>query len=242
MQHDLAREHARVHSHVMVCAEADALPLAARQARAMPTLRRIVALSSASAVFKRRSSDAGERAGAESLVESEQALAAMAEKRGIELTVLRPTLIYGGRGPSALDSIRGWLEQRSWVPVAGDGLRQPVHADDLAEQVRKLLAQTPSTASDDEIAGTTIETFALGGCETLRYPDFVRRIASSAGVDANLVRLPGWLIAPVLRIAHRLGHFRSITPAMVARQRMDLVVDDTAARKRMGWNPRPFRP
>src|SRR6056297_4226047 len=114
MQHDLAREHARVQAHVMICADAEALPLAARQARAMPTLRRIVALSSASAVFKQRSADPDERAGAARLVESEQSLAAIAEKRGIALTVLRPTLIYGGRGPSALDGIRAWLARRSW--------------------------------------------------------------------------------------------------------------------------------
>src|SRR6056297_2445155 len=91
-------------------------------------------------------------------------------------------------------------------------------------------------------AGSTVETFALGGGETLRSPDFMRRIASGAGVDARLLRLPAWLIVPVLRVAHRLGRFRSVTPAMVARQRMDLVVDDTAARQRLGWNPRPFRP
>jgi len=236
MQHDLAHEHARVQAHVMICADPEALPLAARQARAMPTLRRIVALSSASAVFKQRSADLDERAGAARLVESEQALAAMAEKRGIALTVLRPTLIYGGQGPSALDGVRNWLAQRSWVPVAGNGLRQPVHAGDLAALVTQLVARS---RPDDE---SSVETLALGGGETLRYPEFVRRIASAAGVDAKLVRTPAWLIAPVLGLAHRLGRFRGVTPAMVARQRMDLVVDDTAARDQLGWNPRPFRP
>ena len=234
MQHDLAREHARVQAHVMVCADAGALPLAARQARAMPTLRRIVALSSASVVLKRRAADPEMRETVERLLEAEQSLGAVARKRGIELTLLQPTLLYGGRGPSALDGIRSWLARRSWVPVAGTGLRQPVHAVDLAVLVRQLVAGAE--------AGSTVETFALGGGETLRYPDFMRRIASGAGVDARLLRLPAWLIVPVLRVAHRLGRFRSVTPAMVARQRMDLVVDDTAARQRLGWNPRPFRP
>lgn len=236
MQHDLTREHARVQGHVMVCADAQALPLAARQARAMPTLRRIVALSSASVVFKQRSSDKGEREDVERLLESERSLAEMAEKRGIELTLLRPTLIYGGLGPSAIDGIRTWLTHRSWIPVAGQGLRQPVHADDLAALIRRLVA---GAGSED---GPSTETIALGGGETLRYPEFVRRIASGIGRDLKLIRLPAWLIAPVLRIAHRLGRFEAVTPTMVARQRMDLVVDDTAAREQLGWNPRPFRP
>lgn len=236
MQHDLAREHARVQSQVMVCADPGGLPLAARQARAMPTLRRIVALSSAGVVFKRRAADPETQETVERLLEAERALAAMAEKRGIELTLLRPALVYGGSGPSALDGIRSWLERRSWVPVAGNGLRQPVHSADLAVLVRRLVAGGRADT------GSAVETFALGGGETLRYPDFVRRIASSVGVDARLVRLPAWLIAPVLRVAHRLGRSRSVTPAMVARQRMDMVVDDTAARASLDWKPRPFRP
>jgi len=236
MQHDLAREHARVQAHVMVCAGAEALPLAARQARAMPTLRRIVALSSASVVFKRGSRDRSERAAAARLVEAEQALINMADKRGMTLTLLRPTLIYGGRAPSALDAIRSWLQRRSWAPVAGNGLRQPVHAGDIAALVRRLIAD--NFAEDDP----AVRTLALGGGETLGYPEFVRRIASGVGIDARLVRIPARLIAPVLRIAHRLGRFRSVTPAMVARQRMDLVVDDSDAREQLGWNPRPFRP
>jgi len=235
MQHDLVG-HARIQSHVMICADAEALPLAARQVRAMPMLRRIIALSSASVVFKQRSADPGERETVERLVESEQSLAETAGKRGIELTLLRPTLIYGGRAPSALHGIRSWLEQRSWAPIAGNGLRQPVHADDLAALVRQLAAGSGSER------GSPVETLSLGGGETLQYPEFVRRIASGAGIDATLVRMPAWLIASALRIAHRLGRFRSVTPVMIARQRMDLVVDDTRAREQLGWNPRPFRP
>lgn len=246
MQHDLAREHARVQAHVMVCADAGALPLAARQARAMPPLRRIVALSSSSVGFKQRSRDPEERAAAARLVESEEALVGMAKKRGMTLTLFRPTLIYGGRCPSALDGIRTWLECRSWAPVAGNGLRQPVHAEDLAAMVRSMAvgpdSGLPADGGTEAVDGTCVRTVALGGGETLRYPEFVRRIASAAGADPTLVPIPAGLITPVLRLAHGLGRFRSITPAMVARQRMDLVVDDTFAREHLGWNPRPFRP
>ena len=244
MQHDLAREHARIQAHVMVCADAEALPLAARQARAMPTLRRIVALSSASVVFKQHSRDPDEQAAAARLVEAEQALVSMANKRGMALTLVRPALIYGGQGPSALDGIRRWLERRSWAPVAGKGLRQPVHAHDLAAMFRSMAAGPGLTADGgtEAASATRVRTVALGGGETLRYPEFVRRIASAAGADPTLVPIPAWLIAAVLRLTHRLGRFRSITPAMVYRQRMDLVVDDTVAREQLGWNPRPFRP
>lgn len=116
--------------------------------------------------------------------------------------------------------------------MAGNGLRQPVHADDLATLVGLLVS----------LHEPGIEVFDLGGGETLPYPVFVRRIGASIGVNPTLLRIPAWVIAPILRLAHGLGRFRAITPEMVARQRMDLVVDDTQAREQLGWNPRLFRP
>lgn len=232
LQQDLEHEYVRVQSQVVISADPDALAAVARQARAMPSLRRMIALSSASVIFKRRSPDPVERRAVETLAGAEEQLRTLAEKRGFDLKLLRPTLVYGGDGPSALDGIRDWLQHRSWAPVAGKGLRQPVHVDDLAALVRQLATRNEPGC----------ETFELGGGETLAYPEFVRRIGASAGVNPTLVRIPAWAIAPVLRAANRLGKFRSVTPEMVARQRMDLVVDDTRAREQLGWNPRPFRP
>lgn len=230
LQHDLAHERARVQAHVL--ASCGPLHLALRQAEFMPRLERVVALSSASVLFKHESGDAAERAQIGALIDTERQFRALAEKRGFGLVLLRPTLIYGGPGTSALDPVRGWLTRHRWAPVAGRGQRQPVHADDLAELISRLLA--------GPVEGT--EIYAVGGGETLPYPEFVRRIASSAGRNPRLVPLPAALLGAGLRIAHALGIARAIRPAMVRRQRMDLVVDDAPARRQLGWNPRPFRP
>lgn len=111
-----------------------------------------------------------------------------------------------------------------------------MHSDDIEALVRPLVTGN----IDNDNPGVRI--LALGGYETLSYPEFVRRIASGIGVDAKLVRIPSWLIETGIWITHRLDRLRPVTPAMVARQRMDLVVDDTGARGRLDWNPRPFRP
>lgn len=230
LQQDLMREAAHVQAQVML--SAGPLKLALRQAERMPGLRRLVALSSASVMFKRRSPDLDERRVIESLIDAERQLDALAEKRGIDLTILRPTLIYGVPALSALRTISGWLEHRRWVPVAGDGLRQPVHADDLAGLMKSL-------AATDQ-PGRRI--LALGGGETLPYSTLVRRIGASMGIDVRVYRIPSWVIKPALRMAHGVGRFTTVGPAMISRQRMDLVVDDTEAREQLGWNPRPFRP
>jgi len=230
LQHDLRRERARVQAHVL--ASCGPLKLALRQAEFMPRLERVVALSSASVLFKHDSDDPDERALINELIDTERRFEALAEKRGFGLVLLRPTLIYGGPGPSALDPVRAWLARHRWAPIAGHGLRQPVHAEDLAELIVGLLARPPEG----------IMTVALGGGESLPYPEFVRRIASGAGRNPRLVRLPTALLGAGLRIAHRFGIARAIGPAMVRRQRMDLVVDDQPARRQLGWNPRAFRP
>ncbi|MDT8410717.1 MAG: NAD-dependent dehydratase, partial [Wenzhouxiangellaceae bacterium] len=166
------------------------------------------------------------------LIETEQRLLQMAEKRAIAVTLLRPTLIYGGPVDGNISQVRNWLGSRRWAPVAGKGLRQPVHAEDLAGLIVGLLARDHSGA----------EVFDLGGGETLPYPDFIRRIASSAGVNPVLVPAPAMLANCALRLAHGLGRMHGISPAMVTRQRMDLIVDDSDARRKLGWHPRPFRP
>jgi len=230
LQQDLQREPARVQAQVML--SAGPLSLALKQAERIGGLRRVVALSSASVLFKSRSPDPAERRIVESLAGTEKALENLCARRDIALTLLRPTLIYGDTQQSGLASIARWVARHRWVPVAGRGQRQPVHAGDLAALMTRL------AGAGDESAGI----YELGGGETLSYPNFVRRIASAHGRDARIVRVPAPLLISLVRAARALGRLESVTPAMVGRQRMDLVVDDTPARERLGWDPRPFRP
>lgn len=229
LQHDLSTCPVDVEARLML--SAGPLRHALAQAEAMPGLQRLVALSSASLRFKTNSADKIERATIERLHADERALTALARERGFQLVVLRPTLIYGGPGSDALDTIRNWLNNRNWLPVAGNGLRQPVHADDLAEFMLAQLAQPPTEA----------KTLELAGGETLGYQDFLRRIAASEGRQPRVIPLPAGVASLGLKAAHVLGRLRSVQPVMVSRQRMDLVVDDTEARK-LGWQPRAFRP
>lgn len=229
LQHDL--EDQPIKADVRWLLGAGPLRLTRQQASALPRLQRVIALSSASVKFKHQSPDAHERRLIEQVRQEEEALCSMAARCGFELTLLRPTLIYGGPGPSALDPIRNWLERHRWVPVSGNGLRQPVHSDDLAGFMLHLLVQPRLTASILEV----------GGGETLSYRDFLRRIGSSTGRHIRWIPLPAALVGIGLRLAHACGRLRSVEPMMVARQRMDLVVDDVDARA-LGWTPRPFRP
>ena len=94
-----------------------------------------------SAETKSASPDLAERALAETLRKAEQRLLRSAAARGIACTLLRPTLIYGG-GPdrSLVPIARLALRWRVLpIPLGASGLRQPVHAADLAGAVDAVI-------------------------------------------------------------------------------------------------------
>ncbi len=229
IQQDLSSEPIRSQTQTLL--SVGPLSLALRQVRATPAVRRVIALSSASVLFKHNSKDRNERAMIQTLLDSEQQLERLAEQRGIDLTLLRPTLIYGGDDAN-ISVIRKLVKTRRWLPCAGNGLRQPAHVEDLADLIVCLIPRT----------GFGQECFELGGGEALGYRDMIQRIAQSEQQSVRLLRLPPWLITPGLRLAHMSGRFQSIRPAMIARQREDLDVDDTLARQQLNWQPRPFEP
>src|SRR5690606_9632593 len=76
---------------------------AAWYAAAGPRARRGVAFGSTSATTKRTSADAGERDLAARLAGAESTLLDAAPRRGAGAVVLRPTLVYGGQAPLALE-------------------------------------------------------------------------------------------------------------------------------------------
>ena len=228
LQQDL--DEGPVRSETSVILGAGPLRHVRRQLEINPRAGRVVALSTAAVLYKRRSPDRIERARVRAVAGEEEALEALCRERHVRLTLLRPTMVYGGNASGAGDRIEGLMVRSRWIPYCGRGLRQPVHADDLADVMLTALRM--------DVTGT----FSLGGGETLPWPELLRRLAVSRGLSPRLVRVPSVVAGSVLRLAHLAGRARDIRPVMFRRQALDLVVDDTPARERLGWAPRPFRP
>jgi nucleoside-diphosphate-sugar epimerase len=204
---------------------------------ALPALKaagvsRLVAFSSTSVVGKARSSDQGERAVAARLGEAEAAVRRFCDANGIAWTILRPTMIYSEGLDGNVSRLARIAERFKVVPLAGagGGLRQPVHAEDLAWAAAAAAASpvTPGRAYD------------LPGGETLTYKQMVERIV--LGLD----RTPRVLCAPaaVWRLAFRLAgaRLRGATAAMGERMNQDLTFDGEPAARDFGWAPRTFKP
>lgn len=195
-------------------------------------VRRVVAFSSTSVGVKANSSDAAERRVAARLAEAEAAVRGFCEAHDIAWTLLRPTLIYSEGHDGNVSRLAGLAERFKVLPLAGAGrgLRQPVHAEDLAWAAMAAAASplTPGRAYD------------LPGGETLSYKAMVERIF--LGLD----RTPRIICAPLglWRLGFRLAGDRlpGATAAMGERMNQDLTFDGEPAARDFGWAPRMFKP
>jgi nucleoside-diphosphate-sugar epimerase len=192
---------------------------------AAPNLARVVATSSMSAVSKQASPVAAEREVSGRLREGEAALARACESRAIAWTILRPTLIYGAARDKSLTPLaRRATRWRVFGLPAGAGLRQPVHAADIARAVLRAL--------DGGAKGCVLQ---MGGGERLTASMMFERVRASLPVRTLAIRIPGALV--------RAGA-RAVPPLRgpLTRLEQDLVADNTELERLLDVHPRGFSP
>lgn len=195
--------------------------------------RRIVVLSSTSCLTKIGSSDVAERVTAKRLADGESRLRKWAEMNSIEWVILRSTLIYGLGCDRNISEIARFVRRFGFFPVSGQakGLRQPIHAGDVAAACVAAL-KSPEAANC---------AYNISGGETLPYREMVNRIFSAFHRRPRLVRIPlpvFRLMAACLRFSPRFRHWSA---AMAERMNRDLVFDHAAAKRDLDFTPRLFR-
>ncbi len=206
---------------------ADALPYLDRSA-----LKRVVVFTSTSIVTKMQSEIEEEREHLRRLADGEQQLISLCEQYGIGWTILRPTIIYAEGRDANVSRLAGLIRRFGFLPLMGRGagLRQPVHAEDLAT------GAIQAAASDAAVN----KTYALPGGETISYREMVGRIFDALGKPRRILSAP-----PVVwRFAFALAKplFPNANVAMGNRMVKDMVFDGTPAVRDFGWNPRKFQP
>jgi nucleoside-diphosphate-sugar epimerase len=195
-------------------------------------MRRLVAFSSTSVFTKAGSDDESERMTAQSLADGEAAVVAFCEAHDVAWTILRPTLIYAEGQDRNVTRLARLIQRLGFLPLAGagEGLRQPVHAQDLATGAL-LAAIRPATCD---------KAYDLPGGETLTYRQMAERIFQALGRPARILTAPMWL--------WRLGFLAArpflpgATAQMGRRMSADLVFNAAPARQDFDWNPRLFQP
>jgi nucleoside-diphosphate-sugar epimerase len=193
----------------------------------------IVALGSTSVLVKSDSADPLERDLARRLAEAESSIAAFCGASSLRWTILRPTLIHDCRRDANVTAIARFIRRFGFFPVGSpaSGLRQPIHADDVA-------AAMVAALENDLATGRSIN---LPGGETMTYREMVRRVFVALDRPARIVPLPVPLLAAGIGLARRVTGV-DYSPALFARMNQDLAFDASDAVKCLGYAARPFRP
>jgi len=193
---------------------------------------RLVAFSSTSRFTKASSPIEAERAVARRLADSEARVIALCEGAGVSWTILRPTLIYAEGLDGNVTRLARLIRRFGLLPLAGrgEGLRQPVHADDLAAAALNAAAA----------AAARNRAYDLPGGETLTYRAMAERVFQGLGRTPRIVSVPAPLWAAAFALARPL--LPGATAAMGKRMSEDLTFDPEPARRDFGWAPRAFRP
>ena len=197
-----------------------------------PQLKRVVAFSSTSVITKQDTEVASERVMIKKLAAAEQQIAAICEQRGIGWTILRPTLIYAEGRDTNITPLSRLIRKFGFMPLVGGGpgLRQPVHAEDLA------VAAIAAAKSDAAIN----KFYSLPGLETMTYREMIGRVFDGLGLPRRFVPVPPWLWRMSFAAAKPL--YPSANVAMGIRMMKDMTFDSVPAKKDIGWSPRAFKP
>jgi nucleoside-diphosphate-sugar epimerase len=223
-----------LHEQVVMLISCGPIKVATESVVLCPRLERVVVFSTSSVFSKASSPDRSENQQIEDILAREAQLKILCSERGLALTILRPTLIYGCGLDRNISLLAAWIRRLGWLPLAGraTGLRQPVHADDLVGlAVNALMADKP----------VSLDSPACGG-STLSYRQMAELIFDALEKPRRIVSLPPWLMAVLVRFVSLLPRWRGVNREMVRRQNIDLVFDDSVLQGSLEYEPRPFKP
>ena len=166
------------------------------------------------------------------MIDGETRFQAWAESRGIEWVILRPTLIYGIGRDKNISEIACFIRRFGFFPVLGEakGMRQPIHAEDVATACVSALQAT-------DVAN---RAYNISGGETLSYRDMVARVFTALGRRPRLATVPLWVFRLAVTTLRCLPRYRQWSAAMAERMNRDLVFDHADAARDLGFKPRTF--
>lgn len=172
-------------------------------------VRRVVYLSSASVHGQNPMpgsdettplSDHQEMAYNNAKVHAEQRLFADSERYGIELFVLRPSIVFGPRD-RWISTLVGDLERgMAWLIENGQGICNTIYVDNLIEAVRCCIS------ASSEAAG---QPYLVGDAEEISWYDLYEGTAKALGLGMECVHQLPIPPAPVRKLSDVLGEFHA---------------------------------
>lgn len=154
--------------------------------------------------------------------------------RGSDLawTMLRPTMIYGGPDDRNVARLLKVIARTPVLPLPGGGrrLQQPVHVDDVAAAVLRVL----------ETEQTTCASYDIAGPDPMTFRELLGVAARATGRSPRLVAVPLAASVALARGYARISPRPRITAEQLLRLAEDKAFSIAPATAAFGYAPRPF--
>lgn len=170
-------------------------------------------------------------------LEAERELARTAAGGAAPLVIARPGLVYGpGDGYGMVSNLARLLSRGRFLRVGSGRARvRPVYVDDVADALAAALTSPlPATPA----------LFVLGGPADVTIAELVAEVSRALGRRAPPAAVPEWSARAAGRVLSALGRVLSpatepfVTSAKVDLFTLDLRLDSSHARERLGFEPR----
>ncbi|HVY12379.1 MAG TPA: hypothetical protein VHB73_02310 [Alphaproteobacteria bacterium] len=193
----------------------------------------LIALSSTSLFGKAGSLDPEEQELVKNIATAEDQVRVHAETFRIPYTILRPTLIYDGVFDHSITFIANIIRKFGFFLVSGTaaGLRQPVHAQDVAQAIVNSIGNEKAYNKSLNVAGG----------ETITYFTMIRRVSEAVGRKVRIIPCPKSILKAMLQTM-RLLNLTNLSPSLFDRMNNDLVYDSFETEQILNTRPRAFLP
>lgn len=151
-------------------------------------------------------------------------------RRGV---ILHPTMIYGAQGEDNVQRLAALARKLPLLPLPGGGgfLVQPIHQSDVTRCIRAALDLTLDGPESIIVAGPT----------QIRYADFVRAVATAAGLRRPIiVSLPAGLLMWAANLTRHVKIIPPVKPEEIRRLMEDKTFPIDTMRARLGVDPIPL--
>ncbi len=193
----------------------------------------LITLSSTSLFGKAKSLDAQEKELVRKIGNAEEVVRVNSETFRIPYTILRPTLIYDCINDGNITFIAKMIKRFGFFMVSGEamGLRQPIHAQDVAQAVVNSIGNKAAYNKSINVTGG----------ETITYFTMIRRVAEALGRPIRIFSFPTFFLKNLLRVVRAMG-LTNLSPSLFERMNHDLAYDSTDALSILKLNARDFKP
>lgn len=152
----------------------------------------------------------------------------------IDITIVRPTMIYGSKSDVNMHKLIGYLDKHKFFPLfgRGDNLMQPVHARDLGNAYYDIVIHQGITKNKE---------YNLSGKYPLPYKDIIKITSKTLGRKNIIIEVPLWISIIAAKVYNAVFGVKAIiTVEQVLRMQEDKDFSYEEASRDFGYDPISF--